>query len=52
MLTRSCSLALQDGTYADVVVKLGLIKLLTKRFDVCEELCVPFLYLQYSWGAD
>lgn len=27
----------QDGAYADVVVKLGLIKLLTKRFDVCEE---------------
>lgn len=28
----------QEGAYADVVVKLGLIKLLTKRFDVCEEL--------------
>ncbi|BGP17472.1 hypothetical protein JCM10213_003245 [Rhodosporidiobolus nylandii] len=27
-----------EGTYADVTVKLGLIKLLTKRFDVCEEL--------------
>ena len=27
----------QDGTFADVVVKLGLIKLLTRRFDVCEE---------------
>ncbi|ORY78070.1 ML domain-domain-containing protein [Leucosporidium creatinivorum] len=27
-----------EGAYADVVVKLGLIKLLTKRFDVCEEL--------------
>lgn len=27
----------QAGTYADVVVKLGLIKLLTRRFDVCEE---------------
>ncbi|GAA6064054.1 hypothetical protein JCM10212_006790 [Sporobolomyces blumeae] len=26
------------GTYADVTVKLGLIKLLTKQFDVCEEL--------------
>ncbi|GAA5895920.1 sterol transporter [Sporobolomyces salmoneus] len=26
------------GTYADVTVKLGLIKLLTKTFDVCEEL--------------
>ncbi|KAM0750792.1 hypothetical protein T439DRAFT_301792 [Meredithblackwellia eburnea MCA 4105] len=29
---------ISDGTYADVVVKLGLIKLLSKRFDVCEEL--------------
>lgn len=29
---------ISDGTYADVTVKLGLIKLLTKRFDVCEEL--------------
>ncbi|GAA5832640.1 hypothetical protein JCM11251_001394 [Rhodosporidiobolus azoricus] len=27
-----------EGTYADITVKLGLIKLLTKRFDVCEEL--------------
>ncbi|EPQ28113.1 uncharacterized protein PFL1_04440 [Pseudozyma flocculosa PF-1] len=26
-----------DGTFADVVVKLGLIKLLTRRFDVCQE---------------
>ncbi|GAA6019870.1 hypothetical protein JCM11491_004848 [Sporobolomyces phaffii] len=26
------------GTYADVTVKLGLIKLLTKTFDVCDEL--------------
>ncbi|OAX42400.1 hypothetical protein K503DRAFT_847858 [Rhizopogon vinicolor AM-OR11-026] len=28
---------IEDGAYADVVVKLGLIKLLTKTFDVCEE---------------
>ncbi|KAG8817579.1 Phosphatidylglycerol/phosphatidylinositol transfer protein [Serendipita sp. 399] len=28
---------LQEGTYADVLVKVGLIKLLQKRFDVCEE---------------
>ncbi|PWN44447.1 hypothetical protein IE81DRAFT_272865, partial [Ceraceosorus guamensis] len=28
---------IEAGTYADVVVKLGLIKLLTRRFDVCEE---------------
>lgn len=27
-----------EGAYADVVVKLGLVKLLTKRFDICEEL--------------
>ncbi|KAJ1035989.1 hypothetical protein NDA13_000644 [Ustilago tritici] len=26
-----------DGTFADVVVKLGLIRLLARRFDVCEE---------------
>lgn len=40
-LTASVS---QEGAYADVVVKLGLIKLLTKRFDVCEEL-YAFAYL-------
>jgi hypothetical protein len=27
----------QDGAYANVLVKLGLVKLLSKRFDVCEE---------------
>ncbi|KAH7911964.1 ML domain-containing protein [Hygrophoropsis aurantiaca] len=27
----------EEGAYADVVVKLGLIKLLQRRFDVCEE---------------
>ena len=27
----------QEGAYADVTVKLGLIKLLHKQFDVCEE---------------
>ncbi|EST08603.1 MD-2-related lipid-recognition domain protein [Kalmanozyma brasiliensis GHG001] len=26
-----------DGTFADVVVKLGLIRLLARRFDVCEQ---------------
>ncbi|KAK4705566.1 ganglioside GM2 activator, partial [Phenoliferia sp. Uapishka_3] len=36
--TGSANKLISDGTYADVVVKLGLIKLLTKRFDVCEEL--------------
>ncbi|KAF9460819.1 ML domain-containing protein [Collybia nuda] len=28
---------IEEGAYADVVVKLGLIKLLQKRFDLCEE---------------
>lgn len=27
----------EDGAYANVVVKLGLIRLLTKTFDVCDE---------------
>ncbi|KAH9985440.1 ML domain-containing protein, partial [Russula compacta] len=27
----------QEGAYADVTVKLGLIKLLQKKFDLCEE---------------
>ncbi|KAG8790361.1 Phosphatidylglycerol/phosphatidylinositol transfer protein [Ceratobasidium sp. 428] len=28
---------IEDGAYADVTVKLGLIKLLHKQFDICEE---------------
>ncbi|KAG2159945.1 ML domain-containing protein [Suillus bovinus] len=28
---------IEDGAFADVVVKLGLIKLLSKTFDLCEE---------------
>lgn len=28
---------MQEGAYADVTVKLGLIKLLQKQFDLCEE---------------
>ena len=28
---------LQEGAYADVVVKLGRIILLKKTFDICEE---------------
>jgi len=28
---------IEEGAYADVVVKLGLIKLLHKEFDLCEE---------------
>ncbi|KAF8591937.1 hypothetical protein K439DRAFT_615359 [Ramaria rubella] len=31
------SSTIEDGAWADVSVKLGLIKLLTKSFDVCEE---------------
>ncbi|KAI0094745.1 ML domain-containing protein [Irpex rosettiformis] len=27
----------EDGAYADVVVKVGVIKLLQKEFDLCEE---------------
>jgi len=33
----------QDGAYADVAVKLGLIKLLSKQFDLCEEASVASL---------
>ncbi|KAL9716170.1 hypothetical protein Ac2012v2_000615 [Leucoagaricus gongylophorus] len=28
---------IEDGAYAEVTVKLGLIKLLSKEFDLCEE---------------
>ncbi|KAF8078541.1 ML domain-containing protein [Lyophyllum atratum] len=28
---------IEEGAYADVIVKLGLVKLLQKRFDVCDE---------------
>ncbi|KAL1677303.1 ML domain-containing protein [Schizophyllum commune] len=28
---------IQEGAYADVAVKVGLIKLLQKQFDICEE---------------
>ncbi|EGN92387.1 hypothetical protein SERLA73DRAFT_191259 [Serpula lacrymans var. lacrymans S7.3] len=28
---------IEEGAYADVVVKLGLVKLLSKTFDICEE---------------
>ncbi|PIG80852.1 hypothetical protein AARAC_009390 [Aspergillus arachidicola] len=30
--------AIEEGAYVDVVVKLGLIKLLKKQFDACETL--------------
>ena len=29
--------SLQEGAYADVIVKIGLVKLLQKEFDLCEE---------------
>lgn len=28
---------IEDGAYADVTVKLGLIRLIKKQFDICEE---------------
>ncbi|KAF8323417.1 hypothetical protein DL93DRAFT_696760 [Clavulina sp. PMI_390] len=28
---------IEEGAYADVTVKMGLIKLLQKQFDICEE---------------
>jgi len=31
------NVVIEAGAYADVTVKLGLIKLIQKRFDVCEE---------------
>jgi hypothetical protein len=31
------SVSTQEGAYANVVVKLGVVKLLTRRFDLCEE---------------
>lgn len=33
-------LTAQEGAYADVTVKMGLVKLLTKTFDICDEACV------------
>jgi len=33
----SADILVQEGAYADVTVKLGLVKLLTKTFDICEE---------------
>lgn len=29
---------IENGAYADVTVKVGLVKLLHKQFDICEEL--------------
>lgn len=36
-LVRRDSSTTQDGAYADVTVKVGLIKLLQKEVDLCEE---------------
>jgi hypothetical protein len=38
----------QEGAWADVSVKLGLVKLLQKEFDLCEEAYV-FVALIVSW---
>lgn len=35
---------LQEGAYADVSVKLGLIKILQKQFDLCEEAYVSVIF--------
>ncbi|KAF5390291.1 hypothetical protein D9757_002856 [Collybiopsis confluens] len=36
-VTATANERIEEGAYVDVTVKLGLIKLLTKQFDVCEE---------------
>ncbi|KAI0304894.1 ML domain-containing protein [Russula brevipes] len=36
-VTASAEARVEEGAYADVTVKLGLIKLLHKQFDLCEE---------------
>ncbi|KAH0590635.1 Phosphatidylglycerol/phosphatidylinositol transfer protein [Termitomyces sp. J132] len=36
-VTGEAQSVIEDGAYVDVTVKLGLIKLLQKTFDVCEE---------------
>ncbi|KZT56845.1 hypothetical protein CALCODRAFT_496830 [Calocera cornea HHB12733] len=36
-VTGTTRMPIEDGAYADVTVKLGLIQLLKRRFDVCEE---------------
>jgi hypothetical protein len=32
---------IEEGTTADVLVKVGRIMLLQKTFDLCDETCVP-----------
>ncbi|KAF5311941.1 hypothetical protein D9619_003243 [Psilocybe cf. subviscida] len=36
-VTGTAQEVIEEGAYVDVTVKLGLIKILSKRFDVCEE---------------
>ncbi|KAJ3565775.1 hypothetical protein NP233_g7429 [Leucocoprinus birnbaumii] len=36
-VTAEATQEIKEGAYADVVVKLGLIKLLSKQFDLCDE---------------
>jgi len=36
-VTGTANEPIQEGAFADVAVKLGLIKLLSKTFDLCEE---------------
>jgi hypothetical protein len=38
---------IEEGTTADVLVKVARIMLLQKTFDICDETCVPFLSLTY-----
>lgn len=35
----------QEGAYADVSVKLGLIKILQKQFDLCQEAYVSVIFI-------
>jgi len=38
----------QDGAYADVSVKLGLIKILQKQFDLCNEAYVSVIFAVFE----
>ncbi|KAF9450324.1 hypothetical protein P691DRAFT_665572, partial [Macrolepiota fuliginosa MF-IS2] len=37
---------IEHGAYADVVVQVGAVKLLQKKFDICEEACKSNLTVQ------
>ncbi|KAJ3737145.1 ML domain-containing protein [Lentinula guzmanii] len=49
-VTGTANEVIEEGATADVTVKLGLIKLLSKTFDVCEEAYVlsVLIYIQTS----